>query len=40
MSYQILARKYRPAQFDDIIAQEHVTRTLKNALTSGRLSSG
>jgi DNA polymerase-3 subunit gamma/tau len=40
MSYQILARKYRPQQFDDLIAQEHISRTLKNALASGRLSSG
>lgn len=40
MSYQVLARKYRPQQFDNIIAQEHVTRTLKNALKSGRISSG
>ncbi|HDL02571.1 MAG TPA: DNA polymerase III subunit gamma/tau [candidate division Zixibacteria bacterium] len=40
MSYQVLARKYRPQQFDEVIAQEHVTRTLKNALKSGRISSG
>lgn len=40
MSYQVLARKYRPQQFDEIVAQEHVTRTLKNALSSGRVSSG
>lgn len=40
MSYQVLARKYRPQQFDDIVAQEHVTRTLKNAVSSQRLSSG
>ncbi|SYZ72485.1 conserved hypothetical protein [Candidatus Zixiibacteriota bacterium] len=40
MSYQVLARKYRPQQFDDVVAQEHVTRTLKNGLASGRLSSG
>lgn len=40
MSYQVLARKYRPQQFDDVVAQEHITRTLKNALSSGRLSSG
>jgi len=40
MSYQVLARKYRPQQFDDVIAQEHVTRTLKNALKSNRTSSG
>lgn len=40
MTYQVLARKYRPQQFDEVIAQEHVTRTLKNALKSGRISSG
>jgi len=40
MSYKVLARKYRPQQFDDVIAQTHVTRTLKNALKSGRTSSG
>jgi DNA polymerase-3 subunit gamma/tau len=40
MTYQVLARKYRPRQFDDVVAQEHVTRTLKNAVGSGRLSSG
>jgi len=40
VSYQVLARKHRPQQFDDVIAQEHVTRTLKNALKSSRVSSG
>ncbi len=40
MTYQVLARKYRPQQFDEVAAQEHVTRTLKNGLSSGRLSSG
>jgi DNA polymerase III subunit gamma/tau len=40
MTYQVLARKYRPQQFDDIIAQEHVTRTLQNGIKSGRISSG
>jgi DNA polymerase-3 subunit gamma/tau len=40
MSYQVLARKYRPQQFEDLIAQEHISRTLKNALNLGRLSSG
>jgi DNA polymerase-3 subunit gamma/tau len=34
MSYQVLARKYRPQKFSDVIGQEHVTRTLKNALDS------
>ncbi|MBN4076302.1 DNA polymerase III subunit gamma/tau [Gemmatimonas aurantiaca] len=40
MSYQVLARKYRPQTFADVIAQEHITTTLKNAITSGRISSG
>jgi len=40
MAYQVLARKYRPQQFDEIVAQVHVTRTLKNALKSDRVSSG
>jgi len=40
MSYQILARKYRPQQFDEVVAQAHVTRTLINALASERVSSG
>ena len=35
MSYQVLARKWRPQQFDDVIGQPAVTRTLKNAITSG-----
>ncbi len=38
MSYLVLARKYRPLTFGDIIAQEHVTRTLVNAISSGRIS--
>jgi len=37
MSYQVLARKYRPQRFDEVIGQEHVTRTLKNAIASKRL---
>ncbi|MCP4705213.1 MAG: DNA polymerase III subunit gamma/tau [candidate division Zixibacteria bacterium] len=40
MSYQVLARKYRPQQLTDVIAQEHITRTLTNAIKSDRLSSG
>src|SRR5258706_12707858 len=35
--YLVLARKYRPQTFDEIVGQEHVTRTLKNAITQGRL---
>src|ERR1700752_3027365 len=38
MSYQVLARKWRPQRFDDVIGQQAVTRTLKNALASGRLA--
>jgi len=38
MSYLVLARRLRPQTFDEVIGQEHVTRTLKNALTSGRLA--
>lgn len=33
---QALYRKWRPARFDDVIGQEHVTRTLRNAIASGR----
>src|SRR5215470_7564375 len=40
MSYQVLARKYRPQRFSDVIGQEHVTRTLKNALSQGRIAHG
>jgi DNA polymerase III subunit gamma/tau len=40
MSYQVLARKYRPQKFSEVIAQEHVTRTLKNAIEQGRLAHG
>src|SRR5712692_5124890 len=38
MTYQVLARKWRPQRFDDIIGQPAVTRTLRNALSSGRLA--
>src|SRR5258706_8216658 len=38
MSYQVLARKWRPQRFDDVIGQEGVTRTLRNAITSGRVA--
>ena len=40
MSYQVLARKYRPQKFAEVIGQEHVTRTLKNALEQGRTAHG
>src|SRR3989442_13392417 len=40
MSYQVLARKYRPQKFSDVIGQEHVTRTLKNAIEQQRTAHG
>ena len=40
MSYQVLARKYRPQKFSDVIGQEHVTRTLKNAIEQARIAHG
>jgi DNA polymerase-3 subunit gamma/tau len=40
MSYQVLARKYRPQNFSEVIGQEHVTRTLKNAIEQGRTAHG
>lgn len=38
MAYQVLARKWRPQQFDDVVGQEHVTRTLKNAISENRVA--
>ncbi|MBW2066409.1 MAG: DNA polymerase III subunit gamma/tau [Deltaproteobacteria bacterium] len=38
MAYEVLARKWRPQVFDDVIGQEHITRTLKNAIKTGRLA--
>ncbi|MDY0191778.1 MAG: DNA polymerase III subunit gamma/tau [Desulfuromonas sp.] len=37
MSYLVLARKYRPQLFADLIGQEHVSRTLANSISSGRI---
>ncbi|MBA5690304.1 DNA polymerase III subunit gamma/tau [Rugamonas apoptosis] len=37
MSYQVLARKYRPRNFETLVGQEHVVRALTHALHSGRL---
>ncbi len=37
MSYTVLARKYRPQTFEDLVGQEHVARTLANAIDSGRV---
>ena len=38
MSYEVLARKWRPQVFEDVIGQEHITRTLVNAIGTGRLA--
>jgi DNA polymerase-3 subunit gamma/tau len=40
MSYQVLARKYRPHRFAEVIGQDHVTRTLKNAIEQQRIAHG
>ena len=37
MGYEVLARKWRPQQFDDVVGQEHVTQTLRNAIAGERL---
>ncbi len=38
MAYQVLARKWRPKQFEDVVGQEHVTRTLQNAIKQNKLA--
>jgi DNA polymerase III subunit gamma/tau len=38
MSYQVIARKYRPVTFADVVGQEHVTTTLANAIKAGRIA--
>jgi DNA polymerase III subunit gamma/tau len=38
MSYQVIARKWRPQTFGDVVGQQHVTRTLSNAIQSGRVA--
>jgi DNA polymerase III subunit gamma/tau len=40
MGYQVLARKYRPQRFTDVAGQDHVTRTLLNALSQNRVAHG
>jgi DNA polymerase-3 subunit gamma/tau len=40
MGYQVLARKYRPQRFADVAGQDHVTRTLMNALEQNRVAHG
>ncbi|MBI2948322.1 MAG: DNA polymerase III subunit gamma/tau [Verrucomicrobia bacterium] len=38
MSYQVLARKYRPQRFSDVVGQDHVTQTLSNAIRQNRIA--
>jgi DNA polymerase-3 subunit gamma/tau len=38
VSYQVFARKYRPLTFDDVLGQDHVVQTLKNAIEHNRLA--
>ncbi|MCH8055238.1 MAG: DNA polymerase III subunit gamma/tau [Deltaproteobacteria bacterium] len=38
MSYLVLARKWRPQRFEDIVGQDHITRILQNAVRAGRIA--
>jgi DNA polymerase-3 subunit gamma/tau len=38
MAYEVLARKWRPQQFDDVVGQQHVTQTLRNAIAAKRIA--
>ena len=38
MAYQVTARKWRPRQFDEVVGQDHITATLKNAIQSARIA--
>ncbi len=38
MSYLVLARKWRPQTFDDVVGQEHITKTLRKGIESGRIA--
>ncbi len=38
MSYRVFARKYRPQTFEEVVGQEHITRTLQNAISNGRVA--
>ena len=40
MSYLVIARKWRPQTFEEVVGQAHVTRTLQNAITAGRVAHG
>ncbi len=38
--YQVIARKYRPQRFEDVVGQDHVKRTVANAINSNRIGHG
>jgi DNA polymerase-3 subunit gamma/tau len=38
VSYRVFARKYRPQTFDEVVGQDHITRTLQNAVSANRLA--
>jgi len=38
MTYQVLARRLRPQRFEDVVGQDHVTRTLRAAIAAGRVA--
>src|SRR5437762_14079012 len=38
MAYQVIARKYRPQRFEDVVGQEHVTQTLTHAIEQKRIA--
>ena len=38
MSYRVFARKYRPQTFDEVVGQDHITRTLQNGISANRLA--
>lgn len=38
MSYQVLARKWRPKRFSEVIGQDHITRTLRNSVKTGKIA--
>lgn len=38
MSYEVLARKWRPQRFSELVGQEHISRTLKNAIAHKRVA--
>jgi DNA polymerase-3 subunit gamma/tau len=40
MTYQVLARKWRPQTFETVVGQDAITRTLRNAIASGRIAHG